>query len=166
MELGAGTGLNFAHYDPDKVERVVAVEPDPHMRRRAAPRAAEAQVPVELVNADGATLPFDEGSFDEVVCTWVLCTVPDAQATVAELHRVLRPGGRLHFVEHTASPAPFWRALQRFADPVWHRLAGGCHLHRDTLHTLRDAGFSSVTVEPSPTAGRTLVPIYRGVAVR
>jgi ubiquinone/menaquinone biosynthesis C-methylase UbiE len=166
MELGAGTGMNFALYDPARVRSVVAVEPDPYMLRRAVPRAEAAPVPVTLVDADGAALPFEDASFDDVVCTWVLCTIPDAAAAVAEVRRVLRPGGRLLFVEHVISPRAPMRTLQHAIDPVWTRCAGGCHLDRDTIGLLQVAGFSRVEVEPAPRVPWGLVPMVRGVAYR
>lgn len=164
LEVGAGTGLNL-HLYGDGVDEVIAIEPDPHMRRRAVPRAERATVPVLLEGHSGEALPYEAGSFDTVVLTWVLCTIPDASAAVAEVHRVLRPGGRVLFAEHTRSRHGVVHGLQRVVDPVWKHLAGGCHLTRDPITLLEDAGLAVEMVRPCGSEWSP-IPIYRGEAVK
>ncbi|MDE3069982.1 MAG: methyltransferase domain-containing protein [Acidobacteriota bacterium] len=142
IELGAGTGANFAHY-PAGVEEVLAVEPEEYMRERAREAAARAPVPVSVVEGVGAALPAPDASFDAGVAALVLCTVPDQAAALAELHRVIRPGGQLRFYEHVVANSPLQARAQRLADATfWPRVAGGCHLARDTLAGIEAAGFS------------------------
>jgi ubiquinone/menaquinone biosynthesis C-methylase UbiE len=142
LELGAGTGLSFRHY-PAGVERLVAVEPEPTMREHAARAAREAPVAVELVDGTADALPVPDASVDAAVVSQVLCSVPDQARALAELRRVLRPGGELRFYEHVVSPRAPGRRLQRALDAtVWPRVMGGCHLSRDTVAAVRDAGFA------------------------
>jgi ubiquinone/menaquinone biosynthesis C-methylase UbiE len=132
LEIGAGTGLNVAHY-PDAVTELALTEPDAEMARRLRRRAGATAVVVE---ADAAALPLAGASVDTVVSTLVLCTVPDPAATVAELRRVLRPGGSLLFIEHVRAGTPrAARAQRRWARP-WAAVAGGCRCDRDTLAIL------------------------------
>lgn len=138
LEIGAGTGANLVHY-PATVRRLVVTEPDRHMRRRLLPKVHELAAAgtgpeeVEVVAADAADLPYPDETFDAVVSTLVLCTVPDQPATLAELERVLRPGGRLVLLEHVAATArPRRLRWQRRVEPVWKHLAGNCHLTRPT----------------------------------
>ncbi len=141
VEVGSGNGLNFAHY-PDGVTRVVAVEPEPYLRERAAGRAATATVSIELVDGTAEALPLADGEADAVVTSLVLCSVPDQAAALAEARRVLRPGGELRFYEHVVSHRPAKAAVQRaLTRTVWSRVAGGCHLDRDTGRAIADAGF-------------------------
>ena len=143
LELGAGNGLNFAHY-PAGVEAVVAVEPEPFLRRRAAEAAASAPMPVEVVDGVADALPAADGSFDLAVASLVLCSVPDQAAALAELHRVLRPGGELRFYEHVVAERPAAARVQRGLDRagIWPLVGGGCHLGRDTLGAVAAAGFA------------------------
>jgi ubiquinone/menaquinone biosynthesis C-methylase UbiE len=139
LEIGVGTGLSFLHYPPD-VE-LAGVEPSPHMLKRARRRAAELGRKVELVEAPAEQLPFADDSFDTVVSLTVLCTVSDAQRTLGEIRRVLRPGGRFVFLEHVRSDdAQLARRQDRWERP-WGWIAGGCHPNRRTLETIEAAGF-------------------------
>ncbi|MGW6922114.1 class I SAM-dependent methyltransferase [Streptomyces sp. NPDC054950] len=141
IEIGAGNGLNFAHY-PAAVSEVVAIEPERHLRTLALEAARRAEVPVDVVPAVAEALPVKSEAFDGAVLSLVLCSVRDVPRTLGELRRVLRPGGELRFFEHGPGGGPAMRFTQRALDhTVWPTLAGGCHLTRDTLDALREAGF-------------------------
>jgi ubiquinone/menaquinone biosynthesis C-methylase UbiE len=141
LELGAGNGLNFVHY-PAQVESVMAVEPEPHLRKLAADAARSAPVPVDVVAGSADALPAPDASIDVAVASLVLCTVPDQQTALDELRRVLRPGGELLFYEHVVARGRF-RHFQRFSDATWYpHVAGGCHMARDTVTAIEGAGFS------------------------
>ncbi|HYI99310.1 MAG TPA: methyltransferase domain-containing protein [Thermoleophilaceae bacterium] len=141
IEVGAGHGLNFAFY-PEAIERVLAVEPEPLMRKAAAKAAADAPVAVEVVDGVAGRLPTADASVDAAVASLVLCSVPDQQQALAELHRVIRPGGELRFYEHVIAQGTIPRRLQRLADATfWPHVAGGCHLTRDTGTAIEQAGF-------------------------
>jgi SAM-dependent methyltransferase len=141
LELGPGTGSNFAFYPP-AVTEVVAVEPEPYMRRRAGEAAVRAPVRVEVVAGVGDRLPVDDASCDAAVASLVLCSVPDSAGALAELHRVLRPGGELRFYEHIRSDRPGLARAQRTVDRLfWPRAFGGCHAARDTPAAIAAAGF-------------------------
>lgn len=141
VETGAGTGANFRHY-PAKVEQVVAVEPEPHLRELAMRAAAEAPVPVEVRAGRAEELPVPDGSADGVVASLVLCTIADVPAALAEAARVLRPGGHLYFYEHIRSTRPGLARRQRIANVVWPLLGGGCNLTRDPESDITAAGFT------------------------
>lgn len=141
VEIGAGNGLNFAHYPPE-VTSVLAVEPEAHLRELARGNAGRAPVPVEVLDAAAERLPVADGSADAAVAALVLCSVAEQRAVLAELRRVLRPGGQLRFYEHVRADTPGLRRAQRVLDAtVWPLLAGGCHLGRDTAAAIDAAGF-------------------------
>jgi ubiquinone/menaquinone biosynthesis C-methylase UbiE len=141
IEIGAGTGANFPHY-PDSVREIVAVEPEPYLRARAATAAARSIALVVVVDAVADELPFENASFDVAVTSLVLCSVADQPAALAELHRVVRPGGELRFYEHVRAELRRLASAQRALDIVWPQLGGGCHASRDTLQAIADAGFA------------------------
>ncbi|MCI0371186.1 MAG: class I SAM-dependent methyltransferase [candidate division NC10 bacterium] len=145
LDLGAGTGLNLPRLRA--AQRYVGVEPDPAMLEQARPRAAAATVPAALLLGRGEALPFPDGAFDTVLATLVFCTVPNIPAALAEVRRVLRPGGALLFLEHVRSPRRPLGALQDALTPLWRRCFGGCHPNRDTLNAFRDAGFALEVAE-------------------
>jgi len=158
IEVGAGNGLNFPLY-PDSVEKVLAVEPEPLLREAAEKEAAEAPVEVEVVDGVAGTLPAPDSSQHAAVASLVLCSVPDQQRALAELRRVLRPGGELRFYEHVIAHGRVSRALQRVADATfWPRVAGGCHMSRDTATALERAGFEIERIERFPFSPGALVP--------
>lgn len=140
IELGPGSGLCFAHY-PSTVTEVVAVEPEPHLRRVALQASANAPVPVRVVDGSADRLPADDGSFDAAVVSLVLCSVPDQCRALGELHRVLCPGGSLRFYEHVRSADPRQARLQDRVDWIWPHLGGGCHANRDTERAIAESGF-------------------------
>jgi SAM-dependent methyltransferase len=164
VEIGVGTGMNFEYYG--EVESVHGVEPDPHMLRRACERARRLGFAVELEQAGAESLPYPEACFDTAVVTWVLCTIPDPESALGEVRRVLRPGGRLLFVEHVRSRYTVAGRLQDSLTPLWKRLSGGCHLNRDSLAMIRAAGFTDVEIKPCGRESWRLLPIYRGAATR
>ncbi|QES51279.1 SAM-dependent methyltransferase [Streptomyces venezuelae] len=141
IEIGAGNGLNFAHY-PRAVSEVVAVEPERTLRRLAAEAALRAEVPVDVVPGAAEALPVKSEAFDGAVASLVLCTVRDLPRALAELHRVLRPGAELRFFEHGVAPGRGMATVQRALDrTVWPRLFGGCHTARDAPAAIEAAGF-------------------------
>lgn len=165
LELGVGSGLNLAFYDRDRVERVTGIDPSAALLDRARPRASEAPVAVELVRAPAEALPFADRSFDSVVVTYALCSVEDPARALAEVRRVLRPGGELIFVEHGLSPDARTRRWQHRLTPMWRRIGGGCHLDRDHAQNLRDAGFALDPLATGYTDGaRFLSYTYEGIA--
>lgn len=144
-ELGAGSGLNFPHY-PHAVSEVVAFEPERALRRLALDAAARAGVPVDVVPAAAEALPVKSEAFDAAVASLVLCSVRDQRRALAELWRVLRPGGELRFFEHLRAEGRLLAAAQRAADrTLWPLLMGGCHTSRDTLAQIEAAGFEVVS---------------------
>ncbi|MBF6239595.1 methyltransferase domain-containing protein [Nocardia otitidiscaviarum] len=140
VEIGFGSGRNVPLY-PSAVESVSAVEPADLGWRMAARRVAAAPVPVERSGLDGQRLPFADNTFDSALSTWTLCTIPDVLAALAEVRRVLLPGGTLHFVEHGLAPDPGVQTWQHRLNPIQKRVAGGCHLNRDIPELLTTAGF-------------------------
>ena len=147
LEVGAGSGANFAHYPP-AVSSVVAVEPEPYLRKLAEQAAARAPVPVSVVHGVAEALPAGDGEFDTAVLTLVLCSVTDPPCALRELHRVLRPGGRLVFWEHVRAERPPLTIVQDALDrTVWPLLGGGCHVGRDTAAEISAAGFTVERME-------------------
>jgi ubiquinone/menaquinone biosynthesis C-methylase UbiE len=167
VEVGSGVGSNFAHY-PATVTEVVAVEPEPYLRQKSEEAAAEAPVPVRVVDGVADALPVEDGSIDAAVVSLVLCSVPDQDAALAELHRKIRPGGELRFYEHVVSNRKSRQRLQRALDKtVWPRVAGGCHLTRDTRAAIDHAGFTVQRSRRFPfPPGRLGIPHILGSARR
>ena len=170
LEVGAGTGLNFAHY-PSTVTEVVAVEPEAYLRARAEQAASAAPIPVTVVDGVADALPFPDASFDAAVASLVLCSVADQQRALAELSRVIRPGGELRFYEHVVSDRPGLARAQRVLDAtIWPHVGGGCHASRDTETAIAHAGFAIERMrrfefKPSITT-RLVAPHVLGAARR
>jgi SAM-dependent methyltransferase len=166
VEIGFGSGLNVPALPPE-VTRVYAVEPAAVARRLAGRRIAASPIRIEHVGLRGESIPLDDESCDSALSTFTLCTIPDVDRALAEVRRVLRPGGRFHFLEHGLSPDASVAAWQRRIEPVQKRMADGCHLTRDPVALVRSAGFeiereaSRYAKGPKPWSWFT-----EGVAVR
>jgi ubiquinone/menaquinone biosynthesis C-methylase UbiE len=166
LEVGFGSGLNVPHY-PAEVERVYAVDPSFTGRRLAGKRVAASPVPVEYVGLDGQDLPLKARSVDAALSTFTLCTIPDVGRALGEIHRVLRPGGTVHFLEHGLSPDGRVAAWQHRLTPVQRRIGGGCHLDRPIDRLLSEAGFELGEVRNYHLKGpKTFGYMYEGVARR
>lgn len=165
IELGAGTGLNLEHYPP-AVTELVLVEPSEHMARKLGARVAASGRSVRVVRAGAERLPFEDGRFDTAVATLVLCTIPDPEAALAEVARVLRPGGRLLFLEHVRSDEDGVARWQDRLERPWGFLADGCHPNRDTLAALERSPLTVEAVQRGrmPKAAPILRPMISGTA--
>ena len=166
LEIGAGSGRNLKHY-PDTVDELVLSEPDPDMARLLEPRVASRQG-TSVVIAPGEALPFEDESFDTVVCALVLCTVPDLPGTLAEARRVLRPGGLLLFIEHVRSDSERLSRWQDRLAPAWKAINRGCHCNRETLAAIEAAGYEVVRAERRrmPRQPPLVKPMVLGAARR
>jgi len=166
LELGAGTGLNLELYPREGLDSLTLTEPDPHMFKQLRQRAAEACAGAELVQAGAEKLPFEDDSFDTVVVTLVLCTVPDQPAALKEISRVLAPGGQLLFLEHVRAHHPDLAKWQDRLERPWHFLGDGCHCNRDTVAAIGAAGFKLGDVERDefPKAPAIIRPLVQGIA--
>ena len=140
LEIGIGSGLNLPHYS-DHVRSVTGIDPAAELTSKAQERAAALSVPVEVLGLSGEDLPLDNHSVDSIVCTWTLCSIPNPYRAVAEMRRVLKPAGRLIFVEHGRSDEAHIAKWQRRIEPLWKKIGGGCHLTRRADQLLADAGF-------------------------
>ena len=141
LEVGMGSGLNLPFYDARRVTKVWGLEPSPEMSKMASAAVEAVAFDVEFVSARGEQIPLDSESFDTVLMTFTLCTIPDAERALREIARVLKQGGQLLFCEHGAAPDAGIRRWQNRIDPLWRRLAGGCHLNRDIPGLIRRGGF-------------------------
>ncbi|HXH56037.1 class I SAM-dependent methyltransferase [Iamia sp.] len=169
VEIGAGTGANLAHY-PAAVERLILTEPEPGMLAQLRPRLDQVRSEIEVTaqRASASSLPLGDDEADAVVTTLVLCSVPDPGAVLTEVRRVLRPGGRLVFLEHVAAEGrPDRLRWQRRLDHVWPHIAGGCRLTRDTRVAIEDAGFTveALARESARKAPPFIRPMIRGHAL-
>jgi ubiquinone/menaquinone biosynthesis C-methylase UbiE len=159
VEVGAGHGLNFPHYPPEVTE-VTAVEPEPTLRSAAEKAAERASIPVWVVGGVADDLPLDDGSTDAAVASLVLCSVPDQRHALAEIRRVLRPGGQLRFYEHVIPRSQPKRLLLQALDRsgIWPAISGGCHPARDTTEAIMQAGFEIEEIERFGFAAQRFEP--------
>ncbi|MBI3864749.1 MAG: class I SAM-dependent methyltransferase [Planctomycetia bacterium] len=167
LEIGFGTGLNLSCY-PAQVRRIVAIDPNPGMNRKARRRIEQSGIEVDQRLGECERLPFADGTFDCVVSSWTLCSIDDVNQAVAEVHRVLKPGGRYHFLEHGMSPLPGIQKWQRRLNGLEMRLAGGCHLDRNITAIVRTQPFTLVQADEFDLGKfpRTHGFMYRGVATK
>jgi SAM-dependent methyltransferase len=165
IDLGAGTGANLDLY-PDTVGELILAEPDPHMAKRLLEKLAHSGRGAELVEASAEELPFEDSSFDTAVFTLVLCTVPDPRAALAEAARILKPGGKLLFVEHVRAGDPGLAGWQDRLEGPWKFLADGCRCNRDTIANIEASPFTVERVDSGrlPKAPPLIRPLVRGSA--
>ncbi|MGA7809419.1 methyltransferase domain-containing protein [Bradyrhizobium sp.] len=165
LEIGVGSGINLPFYRPP-VREILALEPAPRLLTMAQRGSRGANTPVSFVEASAEAIPLDRHSVDTVVTTWTLCTIPQASAALAEMRRVLRPGGRLLFVEHGQAPDEGVRRWQDRLTPAWRYIAGGCHLNRPIRALIEDAGFRIGRIETGYIPGpRPMTFMYEGSAL-
>jgi len=141
LEVGIGSGLNLPYYDASHITKVFGLDPSPEMTQIAAKAASAAPFDVEFIGLPGEEIPLDNTSVDTVLMTYTLCSIPDTQAALQQMSRVLKPGGKLIFCEHGAAPDPGVRRWQDRLDPVWGRFGGGCHLNRVIPDLIEQGGF-------------------------
>ena len=158
LEIGVGPGVNFVHYDPAKVSKVYALEPNPGMIRMAEQQRCRTELDVEFLDLPGERIPLGDGSVDTVVSTFTLCTIPGVVEAIRGIRRVLRPGGKFIFFEHGLSPDPRVRRWQRWSEPLFHLAFEGCHVTRDIPSLIREGGFKieqmdAAYLAPFPKSG-------------
>jgi ubiquinone/menaquinone biosynthesis C-methylase UbiE len=149
-EIGFGSGLNLPYYDPARVSRLIGIDPDPTMLAIVRKRAARSAQQIELIEGRAELLPLPDASVDTAVVTYALCTIPDPPRALREIRRVMKPGGRLLFVEHERSAQPWRSRWQDRLNGVWRGIAGGCHLNRHPLQLIEEAGFAIGAVQREP----------------
>ena len=166
LEVGIGTGLNLRHYDKSRVTRIVGLDPALELHPLARERSAQAGLAVELLGLSAEKIALPDASFDTVLLTYTLCTIPDPLAALQEMRRVLAPGGQLLYCEHGRAPDAAVRRWQERLQPLWGRIAGGCHLGRDIAALLQAAGFFLPDLQTRYLPGpRPFTYHYWGVAL-
>jgi ubiquinone/menaquinone biosynthesis C-methylase UbiE len=166
LELGFGSGLNLPFYDPARVSKLFALEPDTRMLALARENIARAAFPVEVLQTGAEQIPLSDQSADTALSTWTLCTIPDVTAALAEVRRVLKPEGQFLFTEHGLSPEPRVARWQHRLTPMWRRCAGGCRLNRKADALVRAAGFDIAEMEKNYAGAlKTVTYMYVGRAV-
>jgi ubiquinone/menaquinone biosynthesis C-methylase UbiE len=164
LEIGIGSGLNLPFYSRN-VEHVIGLDPSPKLLSMARRNMRPDLKPVELIEGSAEAIPVEKGSVDTVVTTWTLCSIPDAGRALREMSRVLKPTGRLLFVEHGRAPDPNVRWWQDNLTPVWKRVGGGCHLNRPIKLLIEDAGFEVERCETGYMSGpKPMTFMYEGSA--
>ncbi|TVP63184.1 MAG: class I SAM-dependent methyltransferase [Leptolyngbya sp. LCM1.Bin17] len=166
LEIGFGTGLNLSYY-PDAIRQIVTVDPNPGVHRLAEKRIAQGAIAVDHHILGGETLPMDNHTFDSVVSTFTLCSIPRVDQALGEIYRVLKPGGRFFFMEHGLSPEPGVQAWQHRLTPLQKRMGDGCHLDRN-IQQLVEQQFDTVaiTADYAKPLPRIVGYLYRGVATK
>lgn len=168
LEVGMGSAINMEFYNPDQVDMVYGLEPSKGMRRKAGANLARSPIKVEWLELPGEKIPLADHSVDTVLLTFTLCTIPDWQAALKQMRRVLKPGGELLFLEHGESPHEQTRKWQHRITPGWRKLAGGCHLNRHIADLIRHGGFEIRELENLyiPQAPKIAGYIYKGRAIK
>ncbi len=166
LEIGFGTGLNLPHY-PENVDKITTIDPNPGMKRLARSRIAQSQITVDYKVLNGESLPMPDASFDSVVCTWTLCSIPLVNQAISEVHRLLKPGGNFFFIEHGLSPDVQIQVWQNRLTPVQKILADGCHLNRK-ISDLVAQQFNNVNIEQfyAPKLPKVIGYMYQGTAIK
>ncbi|MEL6496133.1 MAG: class I SAM-dependent methyltransferase [Cyanobacteria bacterium J06623_7] len=166
LEIGFGTGLNLPHY-PESVTKITTIDPNPGMKRLAQPRIDASQITVNYKMLSGENLPLEDASFDSVVCTWTLCGIPQAEKAIAEIYRLLKPGGKFWFIEHGLSHEPKIQNWQNRLTPVQKIIADGCHLNRQIDRLVRQK-FTNVEIEQfyASKLPKVIGYMYRGIATK
>jgi len=166
LEVGFGSGHNAKFYDRRAITHLFALEPSAAMRKKAQPRIDDLPFPLDWIDLKAEEIPLDKASVDTVLVTYTLCTIPDVSAALSGMKRVLKPGGRLVFLEHGAAPDPGVREWQDRLNPVWGKIGGGCNLNRDPFALIRSAGFEIERPESHYAKGAPKFAgyMYRGVA--
>ena len=147
LEIGIGSGLNIPFYNPDKVSKIIGVDPDEHIWKRSAKRRAASPLEIERIGLSGEDIPLEDNMADSVVVTYSLCTIPDPIKALGEMKRILKPGGKILFTEHGKAPDAKVHRWQNRIDPIWGKLAGGCHAGRDIPTLFRQAGLEFESLE-------------------
>ena len=166
LELGFGTGLNLPYY-PESVTKITTVDPNPGMQKLARLRIEQSSIMVDYKVLNGESLPMEDASFDSVVCTWTLCSIPLVDRAIAEVYRLLKPGGKFFFIEHGLSREPKIGLWQNRLTPIQKIIADGCHLNR-RINTLVEERFSNVTIEQfyAPKLPKVIGYMYRGIGTK
>jgi ubiquinone/menaquinone biosynthesis C-methylase UbiE len=163
LEIGIGSGLNLPLYSPS-VQHVIGLDPSPSLLEMAR-GAQRRNLPVDFIEGSAEGIPLEKASIDTVVTTWTLCSIPDADRALREMHRVLKPAGRLLFVEHGRAPDPNVVWWQDRLTPIWKRLGGGCHLNRAIGSLIEGAGFQFERLETGYMRGpKPMAFMYEGSA--
>lgn len=147
LEIGIGSGLNIPFYNPDKVSKIIGVDPDEHIWKRSQKRRAASPLEIERIGLSGEDIPLQDNMADSVVVTYSLCTIPDPIKALGEMKRILKPGGKILFTEHGKAPDAKVHRWQNRIDPIWGKLAGGCHTGRDIPTLFRQAGLEFESLE-------------------
>jgi ubiquinone/menaquinone biosynthesis C-methylase UbiE len=166
LEIGFGTGLNLPYY-PDRVNNITTIDPNPGMQRLARSRIEKSQITVDYKVLNGESIPMADASFDSVVCTWTLCSIPLVDRAIAEIYRVLKPKGKFFFIEHGLSQDSQIQVWQNRLTPIQKVIADGCHLNRQ-IDAIVKRQFTNVTIEQfyAPKLPKVIGYMYRGVAIK
>jgi len=166
LEIGFGSGINLPEY-PKTVDAITALDPSPELYKLAHQRIQDSKMNVRFVLGTAEHMPFDSDSFDTVVSTWTLCSIPDVDRALEEIFRVLKPDGIFLFIEHGLSRSNFFQHVQHFLTPLFKRVSGGCHLDRDIRSLIQRSGFECVCQDfPSTGFAHELVHMYQGKGVK
>lgn len=165
LDVGMGSGLNIPHYDAEKIDLVWGLEPSEGMRKKAQANLKHASFEIRWLDLPGEEIPLEDNSVDTVVLTYTLCTIPDWMLALQQMRRVLKPGGSLIFCEHGEAPDETVRKWQKRINPLWGKIAGGCHLNRPIPRYLEDSGFKIDTIESAYIPGPKILSFeHCGVA--